>query len=230
MLALQDKMNAKVNPQWRTAGYPWLRAVMIEGAEAMEHWGWKWWKKQEPNAGQFGIELVDIWHFILSHLLVTTPDPAAAIALELQSPTNIVSFDGDAYRIDEMSMNAMLDLLVGMAGAGRLSLSLFFVIMDAAGMTFNDLHVGYVSKNVLNFFRQDQGYKNGTYIKNWGGEEDNVRLFEIVATMDTSSPTFETDLYLRLATDYSGVLMVNGRVTEAQRLAENTANKLIVHA
>lgn len=34
----------------------------------------------------------------------------------------------------------------------------------------------YTGKNVLNVFRQDHGYKAGTYIKVWDGREDNEHL------------------------------------------------------
>ncbi|MEY3661204.1 MAG: hypothetical protein RLZZ169_2030, partial [Pseudomonadota bacterium] len=70
MLRLQAEMNAKVNPAWIEAAYPYLRAVVVEGAEAMEHRGWKWWKKQDCDLSQLQMELVDIWHFTLSHLLL----------------------------------------------------------------------------------------------------------------------------------------------------------------
>ena len=39
MLSLQTSMNAKVDPNWVEARYPYLRAVVIEGAEAIEHHG-----------------------------------------------------------------------------------------------------------------------------------------------------------------------------------------------
>ena len=32
MLELQANMNARVNPQWVEAAYPYLRAVVVEGA------------------------------------------------------------------------------------------------------------------------------------------------------------------------------------------------------
>jgi len=37
MLSMQHAMNSKVDPEWITARYPYLRAVVIEGAEAIEH-------------------------------------------------------------------------------------------------------------------------------------------------------------------------------------------------
>ena len=58
MLILQAGMNAKVNPDWINAAYPYLRAVVVEGAEAMEHRGWKWWKKQHCDLEQLQMELL----------------------------------------------------------------------------------------------------------------------------------------------------------------------------
>ena len=38
----------------------------------------------------------------------------------------------------------------------------------------------YIGKNVLNKFRQDHGYKDGTYKKIWNGVEDNIIMNEIL--------------------------------------------------
>ena len=62
MFSLQKDMNAKVDPEWIQARYPYLRAVAIEGAEAIEHHGWKWWKKQDKDLAQLKMEIIDIWH------------------------------------------------------------------------------------------------------------------------------------------------------------------------
>tara|TARA_R110001599_G_scaffold14400_6_gene62737 strand:+ start:1885 stop:2034 length:150 start_codon:yes stop_codon:yes gene_type:complete len=37
MLSLQSRMNAKVDPLWVQKRFPYLRAVVIEAAEAIEH-------------------------------------------------------------------------------------------------------------------------------------------------------------------------------------------------
>ena len=63
MLELQDSMNSKVSPDWRSAGNEWYRAIWMEASEMLEHYGWKWWKKQEPDAMQVKLEIVDIVHF-----------------------------------------------------------------------------------------------------------------------------------------------------------------------
>jgi len=75
MLALQESLNAKVNPNWKLAGYAWHRAIMVEAVELLEHVGWKWWKAQEPNIAQARLELVDIWHFAMSLAMVLTTLP-----------------------------------------------------------------------------------------------------------------------------------------------------------
>jgi len=59
MLELQATMNSKVDPDWINAKYPYLRAVAIEGAEAIEHHGWKWWKKQQKDLAQLQMELLE---------------------------------------------------------------------------------------------------------------------------------------------------------------------------
>jgi hypothetical protein len=75
--------------------------------------------------------------------------------------------------------------------------------MQGINMDFDQLYVGYVGKNVLNFFRQDHGYQDGTYHKQWGGKEDNEHLVEIVAKLDTTSSTFKDDLYQEMQTIYA---------------------------
>ncbi len=72
MLTLQYRMNDKVDAQWLEKKFPYLRAVVIEAAEAIEHHGWKWWKKQERDLPQLQMEIIDIWHFILSDILLRT--------------------------------------------------------------------------------------------------------------------------------------------------------------
>ena len=70
MLELQDAMNARVNPVWREANNEWYRAIWTECAEMLDHYGWKWWKHQQPDLDQVRLELVDIIHFAMSDYLL----------------------------------------------------------------------------------------------------------------------------------------------------------------
>ena len=91
-----------------------------------------------------------------------------------------VVFDECVYKFSDMNVVNKLELTVGLAAARRVDLALFKSLMDDADMDWNDLVSMYVGKNVLNRFRQANGYKEGTYIKIWNGEEDNVHLTNIL--------------------------------------------------
>lgn len=205
MLVLQAQMNAKVNPHWLDAGYPYLRAVVVEGAEAMEHHGWKWWKKQNCDLGQLQMELVDIWHFTLSHLLLEMGgDQARAVDLLLkQDDATSIRFDDRTWQLAGLDLVTKLELNIGLAVARRVSIPLFAALLEECGMDWKELFCQYVGKNVLNFFRQDHGYKEGSYRKLWGGREDNEHLVEIMEGLDSAADDFRQRLYASLADRYA---------------------------
>lgn len=205
MVSLQAAMNARVNPDWVNAAYPYLRAAVVEGAEAMEHHGWKWWKKQTCDLEQLRMELVDIWHFILSHLLLeeSGDEAAASTRLELLMVQETqIKFDNKTYNINELETISKLEINIGLAAARRFSISLFAALLEDCRMDWNELYCQYVGKNVLNFFRQDNGYKEGSYRKLWNGREDNEHLVEIMAELDSSRKDFRDQLYASLETRY----------------------------
>ena len=69
MLQLQGEMNRWVHEDWSNQGFEWYRAIWIEAGEMLEHYGWKWWKHQEPDFPQVKLEVIDIVHFMLSQEL-----------------------------------------------------------------------------------------------------------------------------------------------------------------
>ena len=208
MFQLQAAMNYRVDPNWTYARYPYLRAVVVEAAEAIEHHGWKWWKQQHRDLGQLQMELVDIWHFLLSEILLRNggDEEKARLYLEAayerQSPTRRLQFDGQEYSLEELELLDLLQALIGTAAAGRVELGLFAEIMSGCELDWPELYKQYVSKNVLNFFRQDHGYQEGTYRKIWNGREDNEVLVEVMATLDAENPSFKDSLYALLEAAY----------------------------
>ena len=48
-------------------------------------------------------------------------------------------------------------------------------------MSLDILFAKYIGKNVLNKFRQNNGYKEGNYRKIWGDLEDNEVLIEVLS-------------------------------------------------
>ncbi len=199
-------MNAKIDPNWVESRYPYLLAVVIEGAEAIEHHGWKWWKKQDKDVAQLQMELIDIWHFMLSEMLLrNNADEEAAVSQLLQELTageESLQFDGKAYHLAKMDLLEEIELLIGMSASRRVEVALFAAIIKDCQLGWNSLFAQYVGKNVLNMFRQDHGYKEGTYLKQWAGREDNEHLVEVLAHLDPALPDFKDALYMEMLARY----------------------------
>jgi dimeric dUTPase (all-alpha-NTP-PPase superfamily) len=194
MLELQDSMNSKVRDDWREQNFEWYRAIWIECAELLDHHGWKWWKKQQPDVNQIALELVDIWHFGLS-LLLLKDQSHEAISESVVKAFDDVEAAGDfAISLEEFTKNTLVTKDFDING--------FVGLVKGINMQFDQLYIAYVGKNVLNFFRQDHGYQDGSYHKQWGGKEDNEHLVEIVEKLDTNLPTFKDDLYSEMKTVY----------------------------
>lgn len=205
MLVLQGHMNATVNEQWLTADYPFLRAVVVEVGEALDHLGWKWWKNQVPDEAQASMELIDILHFMLSHELVQAKGDVELAAVRLAAASwqrqPSVQFDGEVHLLED-DPRSLFELLAGLASVRRSELCVLEACFRSMSMTWDQVYVQYVSKNVLNIFRQEHGYKDGSYVKEWFGQEDNVHLVEIAASLDSASATFSDDLKRQLAQRY----------------------------
>lgn len=199
MLELQDAMNSKVHKDWRNQQNAWYRAIWVECAELLDHYGWKWWKAQSPDLEQVELELIDIWHFGISISLEGQQiDNYDAIAerLERALKTDRQTEDGEeALRlaVERFACETLQTKLFDATG--------FAELMQYAGLSFEQLFRSYVAKNVLNIFRQDHGYKEGTYRKLWAGKEDNEHLMSILSDLDQSEITRDR-IYDELAARY----------------------------
>lgn len=194
MLQMQDDMNTKVHPQWREQGFAWHRAIWVELAEMLDHYGWKWWKHQQPDLEQVHLELIDIFHFGLSARLVTgeaVADIADSIEQELTQARTEATF---AETIETMVANTL--------ATKSFDVKTFAGLMAQTELSFDALFQNYVGKNVLNFFRQDHGYKTGEYIKIWNGKEDNEVLMDVLRQTDASSDDYKEQVYQGLKAAY----------------------------
>ena len=160
----------------------------------LDHYGWKWWKHQQPDIDQVRLELVDIMHFAMSDYLLQEADNnlvADRIIAELSDPG---ASDDIRGAIEIMAQSTIADRSMHFSG--------FANIMQLAGMDFDQLYRMYIGKNVLNFFRQDHGYKDGSYIKVWNGREDNEHLAELLSELDSGSENFKDLVYQNLKSRY----------------------------
>lgn len=201
-LLLQNELNLIVNPDWLSAGNNWTRAIMVESVELLDHYGWKWWKHQEPNLAQIHLELVDIWHFILSHELDNhgghVGDAIDSIIHDIDSERNPIVPLG-YHMVDHRLLNTrqLIDLFIASSAAGFVHLSSFNQLMHDFNLSWEKLDLLYRTKNVLNVFRQKHGYKDGSYVKTWLGQEDNEVLYGLLeqrpdATVEQLNSKLET--------------------------------------
>jgi dimeric dUTPase (all-alpha-NTP-PPase superfamily) len=194
MLTMQDAMNTRVSDTWQENGYEWYRAIWVECAEMLDHHGWKWWKHQEIDIAQVQLELVDIFHFGLS-LRLMTGETVTSITDTLSTELTESSGEKDF----KIALENLASAAVTNKSFDAIALADCMRLMN---MDLDELFRQYVGKNTLNFFRQDHGYKEGTYIKVWHGEEDNEVLANLVNTLDASASDFQQQLYAALETKY----------------------------
>jgi hypothetical protein len=195
MLGMQHSMNTRVHENWVDQDFEWYRAAWIECGELIEHYGYKWWKKQQPDIEQVRLEVIDIWHFGLSALFEH--------GKTIEQIADEILADLDGHQASGLGVReATEELALHCLQTRGFSPSRFWDLMLASGLDFDSLYTAYVGKNVLNFFRQDHGYKDGTYVKNWAGREDNEHLSELVAAMDHGAGDFADQVYAALAGRY----------------------------
>ncbi|MBC8237544.1 MAG: dUTP diphosphatase [Helicobacteraceae bacterium] len=221
MLQLQAQLNDATNGEEWTKGVTkngktinWKRCIYMECAEMIDSFSWKHWKSinKEPDWENLQIEVVDVWHFIMSLAIENyannfkggIEDLAINISqLESFSKINVSSsaFDTQDNIISKVENIIRLSLSAEILDIEVL-VSEFFDLALMSGLDLETLYRLYVGKNILNQLRQDNGYKEGSYIKVWNGEEDNVvmkRVWEEDADIKPDALYKElTKLYLAL--------------------------------
>ena len=196
MADMQEQHNVLVHPQWREQGFEFYRAMWVECAEMLDHFGWKWWKQQTPDIDQVKLELVDIWHFALSELMRKGAiDPAVAEQLAAVSVDKAT--DPEGFRL------AIETLAAACLSTRSIDLSAFCAAMAALPMDYAELYALYIGKNMLNRFRQNNGYKSGEYRKLWQGREDNEHLIELLDELSDVPEQLPERLYAGLEARYA---------------------------
>ncbi len=218
MLLLQNDLNNQTNGiEWRK-GYTtankkidWKRCIYMECAELIDSFPWKHWKNVDSKADieNIKLELVDIWHFLMSYLLKF--DSPENLAKEIQKYTDIKSeihLPKEWTKESEKEMEKYIDIFEELMALAliksneenyrELLTEQFFRACDAANMDFNELYGLYIGKNALNRIRQEFGYKQGQYKKIWGEEEDNKVMQRVIKR---EKHTFDS-LYERLKEIY----------------------------
>jgi len=206
MLELQQELNDATNGKNWEVGLTkngkkidWRRCIYLEAAELIESYPWKHWKNIDasPDYENIKIEIVDIWHFIMSEALrlykVENLGSISDIATTITSMQGFDSFleENKGEQLDTYSeielVEEMIKTLFCNADINALVIS-FLNMSSKLNLKLPELYKLYIGKNILNKFRQNHGYKEGSYIKEWNGKEDNVLMQEILASKNDITP------------------------------------------
>jgi len=188
----------------------WRRCIYLEAAELIDSYPWKHWKNinAQPDYANIKIEIVDIWHFIMSEALrIYKIENRGDINKLVQ---DIVQLDAYTFfvnnfkqqKIDIYKQMEIVEQMMTVLFAQKDILKLvnaFFEMSANLNLKLPELYQLYIGKNILNKFRQDHGYKEGSYIKEWHGVEDNVVMQKLLDEQQDITPD---ELYEGLSKNY----------------------------
>lgn len=206
MLQLQQELNDATNGENWEEGVTqngkiidWKRCAYLECAELIESYPWKHWKNidAQPDYANIKIEAVDIWHFVMSQALEDYKIKKLGSIKDLANTINNLNNFSDfvapvsptTKNYYEQIQTAEVLMRVILCGDNTEVMTVAFLeVAIQSGLNLDSLYQLYVGKNILNQFRQDHGYKDGTYIKMWNGKEDNVIMQGILDDNEEMSP------------------------------------------
>ncbi len=220
MLKLQQQLNDDTNGKGWEDGFTkdnkpisWKRCIYLECAELIESYPWKHWKNinAQPDYANIKIEVVDIWHFIMSQALKDYKEREIGsigdLADMIKKLPNFALFQNcDNCREEDIyTQMSIVELLIKDIFCDEPIEKIMEAFIDIAIQSKLNLHTLYelyIGKNILNKFRQANGYKEGTYDKYWDGEEDNAIMQNILALDKNLTPD---GLYKVLETFYERI-------------------------
>ena len=168
MMKIQNKLNNHLNDNWANEDWIFNMAANMEMDEAVEHYDYKWWKDQELDINKVKMEMVDIWHFLLSGIIVSKINPEE-VEDALKEGFNT---EKSAFLVEASNFIKCYDPIE--------KTEILAECMNSIDMSFDELRTLYLGKSILNLFRWNNGYNDGTYVKVWGGLEDNEYLTSII--------------------------------------------------
>lgn len=175
LATLQDITNTTTaGEDWADKKFNWYMAILAEVGEAIDSTSYKWWKKTEADLDNLKVEIVDILHFALSSDLSRYGHDAIVNKARYGDINEVQpSFVQNVF--EEEIEDFIVTLGDSIASRNFEPLTPRAIDLAAAiGMDIDEVRTRYIGKNALNKLRQAHGYKDGSYIKEWNGAEDNV--------------------------------------------------------
>lgn len=195
MVELQHKLNKQVTDDYLDKNFNWNSAIIAESGELLDSLGYKWWKKQVPDMDNVKVEAIDLLHFVISETLQVFYNKPSTKEIFIKKTILELgfTFEDDPELIRDYN-NFTIERLIGKLlkeHAIEDRLIVLKVLFHRLDMTNEDVYIAYIVKNCLNKFRQDNGYKEGTYIKDWNGKEDNVIAYVLAKEIGAVDNLFE---------------------------------------
>ena len=210
MVKLQHQFNKQVAEDYLDKNFNWNSAIIAESGELLDSLGYKWWKKQEPDMENVKVEAIDLLHFVISDILQLNYNYEESLEASFIDETISEfeeSFTSDIYEkeFEDEDLFGLVNILNYNEIPRLATLKIMFKKLD---MSNEDVYIAYITKNCLNKFRQDNGYKDGTYIKDWNGKEDNVVAFSLANIIGPKENLFD-ELYETLSAYYNKEVLNN---------------------
>lgn len=206
MLKLQQELNDATNGlNWENGvtkngkKIDWKRCIYLESAELIESYPWKHWKNIDasPDYKNIKIEIVDIWHFVMSEALrlykIDSLGSIEDIAIVVSNMDEFKIFKDENSK-SQLTIYEEIEFVEDMLKSLFCNLDInsliisFLTMSSKLNLKLPELYKLYIGKNILNQFRQDNGYKDGSYIKVWSGKEDNVVMQSILDKYEDITP------------------------------------------
>ena len=192
------KHNREYNP---------LRAAIAEVVEFQEHLGLiKTWTDNKINKKQAFMESVDVKAFVMSYLIEQF---FGDVALIIEEYNKYISCNDVYYTNAGHVTDAIIGMLInkGQINSFTVLSCLDSLCVNEFKKPHTDLNYYYMGKQTLTRFRQKNGYPEGTYVKKWGGREDNEFL------TDALEQGIEIEaVYEHLKTNYERIVIAKAEV------------------
>lgn len=191
LVALQYDLNVLINPEWienaLNETYDYRTAASQEVGEAMESLGYAWWTHRELDMQNVRSELVDALHLLLgfniAHVNSACADKEAITELlseRIPARYTAVVQEPSGSIIEVRKLIRSLQAKINVGTFGEIW-EAFFAVIKALGFSADHLYARSLAKNILNNFRQDNGYRQNLYLKTWNdGREDSSHVASYV--------------------------------------------------
>lgn len=206
MFEKQDELNIHIKGEdWKSdKNLKWYRAIWTETAELIDYTNWKWWKQQDVNLKDVEMEVIDIWHFGLSDMMTYNN-------IDHCVHTVFLTFQNRFKNSLKIEIDDVQNLAESLAHwtlrNHRFNIDSFVDLCSSLNMNIEKIYKLYMGKNILNRFRQDNGYKEKNYKKEWNGQEDNFYLIKFLEKSDITDDCFDQNIYNELKRFYQSVVL-----------------------